>query len=127
MNGQTTHVLVIILLTSCILGFDSVYLYLVRDYFESQIVRIQRTAPQINYTAAALCYAIIVFSLYYFIILPHRPVQDAMILGAVIYGVYETTSMALLKNWAWKTVAMDTLWGCSLYGITTAVVYKLIG
>lgn len=120
-----TNVLLILLITVCVLGFDSIYLYLVRDYFESQIVRVQKTAPQINFTAAALCYALIVFSLYYFIILPHRPIQDAILLGFVIYGIYETTTMALLKNWSWKTVVMDTLWGASLYGLTTAVVYKL--
>ena len=120
-----TNVLLILLVTCCVLGFDSIYLYLVRDYFESQIVRVQKTAPQINFTAAALCYALIVFSLYYFIILPHRPIQDAILLGFVIYGIYETTTMALLKNWSWKTVVMDTLWGASLYGLTTAVVYKL--
>ena len=120
-----TNVLLILLITGCVLGFDSIYLYLVRDYFASQIVRVQRTAPQINFTAAALCYALIVFSLYYFIILPHRPIQEAILLGFVIYGIYETTTMALLKNWSWKTVVMDTLWGASLYGLTTAVVYKL--
>lgn len=125
MAAQMINLLVILLITACVLGFDSIYLYFVRDFFESQIVRVQKTAPQINYTAAALCYALIVFSLYYFIILPHRPIQDAILLGGVIYGVYETTTMALLKNWAWKTVIMDTLWGASLYGITTAVVYKL--
>jgi uncharacterized membrane protein len=120
-----TNVLLILLITGCVLGFDSVYIYFARDFFESQIVRVQKTAPQINFTAAALCYALIVFSLYYFIILPHRPIQDAILLGFVIYGIYETTTMALLKNWSWKTVIMDTLWGASLYGLTTAVVYKL--
>ena len=48
-----------------------------------------------------------------------------MILGAVIYGVYEGTSYALLKNWKISTVIVDTLWGGVLFGLTTFVTYYI--
>jgi uncharacterized membrane protein len=52
-------------------------------------------------------------------------VLDAFLLGIVIYGVYETTSYALLKKWKLSIVLMDTLWGGVLFGLTTALVYSL--
>jgi uncharacterized membrane protein len=48
-----------------------------------------------------------------------------MILGFVIYGVYETTTYALLKKWKLQTVMIDTLWGGILFGLTTMITYKL--
>jgi uncharacterized membrane protein len=48
-----------------------------------------------------------------------------MLFGLVIYATYELTNMALLKNWSWITVILDTAWGSILFGLTTAIVYKL--
>ena len=61
----------------------------------------------------------------YFIIKPRKSVSDAFLLGLVIYGDYETTSYALLKNWSLITVIIDTLWGGALFAITTYVVNML--
>jgi uncharacterized membrane protein len=63
--------------------------------------------------------------LFYFILKNKRPVQDAFLLGLVIYGVYETTTYALLKNWNFATVMVDTLWGGILLALTTYLTYKL--
>jgi uncharacterized membrane protein len=50
--------------------------------------------------------------------------MEAVILGVVIYGVYESTSYALFKKWNLNLAIMDTLWGGALFGITTALVYQ---
>ena len=34
-------------------------------------------------------------------------------------------NLALFKNWSVFTVIIDTLWGTVLFGLTTAIVYKL--
>ena len=49
--------------------------------------------------------------------------MDAFLLGIVIYGVYESTNYAILKNWNIKAVALDTLWGGILFALTTKVTY----
>jgi uncharacterized membrane protein len=36
------------------------------------------------------------------------------ILGAVAYGTYEFTSMAVMKDWSWQMVITDTTWGAVL-------------
>ena len=38
----------------------------------------------------------------------------AAIIGAMAYGTYEFTSYAILKDWHWSMVAVDTTWGTVL-------------
>jgi uncharacterized membrane protein len=109
-----------------LLFFDSIYFYFVKDYFINQVIQIQRTTLQLNLFSTALCYLFLTFGLYYFIFLENRPVIDASILGLVVYGVYETTNMAILKKWKWQTVIMDTLWGAALFSLTTYSVRKIL-
>jgi uncharacterized membrane protein len=54
-----------------------------------------------------------------------RSIMDAFLLGLVIYTVYEFTSIAFLKNWYWSVAIIDSLWGATLFAITTALVYKI--
>jgi len=104
---------------------DSVYLNLMKGYFENQVKKVQGTNIKLNFVGAAICYIFLVVGLNYFIIKPHKSVQDAFLLGLVIYGVYETTNLALFSNWSILTVLIDTLWGGLLFGITTAIIYKI--
>jgi uncharacterized membrane protein len=104
---------------------DSIYLNLIKDYFNNQIKLVQGTPIKINYLAAIICYIFLIFGINYFIINPNRSIQDAFLLGVVIYGVFETTNMALFSKWSWLTVFMDTLWGGILFALTTFII-KLI-
>ena len=105
-----------------LITIDSVYLNLVKDFFQKQIMNVQGSAVKINYLGAAICYLFLVTGLNYFIIKPKKSVTDAFLFGLVIYGVYETTNYALFKNWSIITVIMDTLWGGLLFAATTYIV-----
>jgi len=73
-----------------------------------------------------LCiYLILIFGLYYFILKEKKPVSDAIILGFVIYSVFELTNMAIFDNWNISSVLLDTSWGAILFGLTTFVSYKI--
>ena len=87
---------------------------------------VQGEPLKVNYYSAFLCYLLLVFALYHFIIAPRRSLFDAFLLGFIIYGVYETTTKALLKKWNWITVFVDTLWGGILFTLTTYLTYKMI-
>ena len=101
---------------------DSVYLNIIKSYFLKQITLVQGTPVKLNFLAILLCYIFLVFGINYFIIKPNRSVQDAFLLGLIIYGVYETTNMALFSKWSWLTVLIDTLWGGILFALTTIIV-----
>ena len=104
---------------------DSIYLTSTAGYFKRQIMDVQKGPMKLNILGAVLCYLLLIFSLNYFILEPKKSVYEAMILGLVIYGVYETTNYAILKNWKLTTVILDGLWGSILFGLTTYFTYLL--
>jgi uncharacterized membrane protein len=103
-----------------LLALDAAYISVVaKRHFQDLIARVQGKSMQVNYLAAAWCYVWLIAGLYYFVVLPRRTPTEAFFLGCVIYGVYETTTMALVREWSWHTVLMDTLWGGALFALTT--------
>ena len=104
---------------------DFVYLNVMKGYFDNQIKRVQGSPIKMNFLGAALCYILLILGINYFIIKPRKSVSDAFLLGIIIYGVYETTNLALLKNWSILTVIIDTLWGGLLFATTTYIVNLL--
>ena len=115
----------LILSAIVLLVLDGIFLSLMSSVFKSQVFDVQKSPLRINPWGAILSYAFIIFGLNYFIIQGRRSVFDAFVLGLVVYGVYETTTLALLHNWRLTTVAIDTLWGGILFAATTAIVYRL--
>jgi len=104
---------------------DFIYLNVMKGYFDNQIKKIQGSTIKMNYLGVALCYIFLIIGINYFIIKPRRSVSDAFLLGIIIYGVYETTNLALLKDWSILTVIIDTLWGGLLFAATTYIVNLL--
>jgi uncharacterized membrane protein len=108
-----------------LLSLDFSFLYMMRSVFNQQIIAVQGSPIVFNVYGTILSYAAIVFGLYYFIIREKKSILDAFLLGLVIYAVYETTNLALLKNWTYKTAIIDTVWGGTLFALTTYIVYLI--
>jgi len=108
-----------------LLALDFIYLNAMSNYFKNQVKIVQKTPIKINYLGVILCYILLIIGLYYFIIKRNKSVFDAFLLGFFVYGVYETTTLGLFTNWSFTTVVLDTLWGASLFAITTYLVYKV--
>jgi len=108
------------------LVLDVAFLSFQRNTFEKQIFAIQKEKINMNIPSAIACYFFLLVGLYYFIFKDRRSPLEAMLLGLVIYGVYETTTYALLKNWKLQTVLIDTLWGGTLFYLTTYFTYVFI-
>ena len=104
---------------------DYVYLNMVKDFFGKQIRDTQGSAMKVDLLGAALCYVFIIFGLNYFIISKRASALDAFLLGLVIYGIYELTNKAILNNWRYSTVVVDTLWGATLFASVTFLTYKI--
>ena len=113
----------IIISSIILLALDFIFIYLISRTFSSQIFVVQHSPLHVNILGAILCYGFLIFGLNYFILKKRRSVFEAFLLGIVIYGVYETTSLALLRNWRLSTVIIDTLWGGILFGLTTYLTY----
>jgi uncharacterized membrane protein len=113
----------ILLISSIILiSIDFIYLSFMKGYFERQVKNIQSSSLKINFLGVVLSYLFLIIGINYFIIKPHKTVSDAFLLGIIIYGVYETTNYALFKDWSILTVIIDTLWGGTLFALTTYLI-----
>ena len=108
---------------AAMLFLDFIYLSAFSNFFNKMIYSIQGSRIKFNPFGAILCYILLIFGLNYFIIAPKRSIQDAFLLGLVIYGVYETTNYTIIEKWSPKAVALDTLWGGILMALTTKITY----
>jgi len=115
----------IILLALIFVLVDAGFLYLMRNNFQNMINKIQGSPLQLELIPTIACYIILVSSLYYFIVYKNGSYLDAFLLGFFIYGVYETTNMAIFKDWSPKVGLIDLSWGGFLFLITTYL-YKNI-
>ena len=115
----------LIIATISMLLLDAIYIYLTSTLYNNQLRAIQGSDLKIKIIPALLVYVFLVGGLYYFILVPKRPILDAFILGLVIYAVFDLTNLAILDKWSYKIVIMDSLWGASLFAMTTFITYKL--
>ena len=67
------------------------------------------------------------YGLDYFVINRSNKPIDGFFLGIMVYGVYETVSLALLNKWDYKLAIIDTLWGGILFYLVVYLNKKLGG
>jgi uncharacterized membrane protein len=109
----------IIKLSLLVLVIDCLFLYNIKNLFNQQIIKVQGSGIDPNIYACILSYIFLIIPLYWFIIKEKKNGYDAFLLGISIYGVYEYTNLALLKNWNVQTTVIDTIWGGCLFAIVT--------
>lgn len=107
-----------------LLIIDALFLSIIAPIFQAQIIAVQGSPIKLNPLGAVLSYVFLIFALNYFILREKKPVMDAFLLGLAIYGTYEATTLALLRQWRVQTMVIDTLWGGVLFALTTAIVYR---
>lgn len=109
----------IILLAIIFVLVDAGFLYLMSNSFQTMVKKIQGSPLKLNLYATLACYIVLVSSLYYFVIYKKGSYLDAFLLGFFIYAVYETTNMAIFKDWSISVGLIDLTWGGFLFLITT--------
>lgn len=125
-NTTKKNMYLISISTFIFLFLDFIFLLYNRDTFEKQVIQVQKVSLQLKPFGILFCYLFLLTGLYYFILREKKTPLEAFLFGLVIYGVYETTTYALLKNWHFTTVIQDTLWGGVLFYLTTFFTYKII-
>jgi len=113
-----------------ILGLlDGIFIWLMKDIFQEQVQLIQNKPIKIKIISLIICYLSLGFCLYYFIFSETksdvRRVIDSIILGLLVYSVFDTTNSILFEEWKTTTMLIDILWGGILFGMTTYLVCLL--
>ena len=94
------------------------------------LVRAKGDSFDVNYVAAGAVYVLMVFGFMLFVAPSLQKwnyletIINAGLLGLVIYGVYDFTNLATLRDWSVLVTFVDMLWGSFLFA-TTAVVVKV--
>jgi len=105
--------------TIIFLGVDYFYLSFMKDHFNTLIKNIQGKKMKFNLMGAIICYIFLILALNYFVLNEKKTPLHGVILGLCIYGVYESTNLAIFEKWNLETLIIDTLWGGVLFGIVT--------
>ena len=106
------------------IALDGLYLQTMKNSFSDQIIKVQGSPLVLKILPTILCYMLLVFGLNYFIISKKQSLYAAFLLGIVIYGVYDTTTYALITKWSPQLALIDTLWGGILMCTTAYITYK---
>ncbi len=104
---------------------DAVWLYGQNSYHRQLFQSIQGTPMRMRAVPAAIVYALMATGLWWFVIRRREHWTTAALLGLLVYGVYDFTNYATLTNYTLYMTLSDTLWGATLFGLTTAIVYYL--
>lgn len=118
------------------LVLDATYLYyLGGPRFARMIKSIQNSKLNLNLYGAITSYVFLLFGLHYFVLsrkkasgtLPNlvhdvAVIRDAALFGLVVYGVFDSTNIALFSKYETGPAIADTLWGAVLMAVTAFMV-----
>ena len=116
----------ILVLAIIVLLVDALFLKMISSSFGKMIREIQGSEMNIRWNYAIFVYALMVIQIFFFLIKQGRSLSEAFLLGATTYGIFDFTSMALLKNYKLHIALMDMLWGGTLYFIVLMLFRKII-
>ncbi len=109
---------------------DAIYLKTFSTHFKQQVLDIQQSPMEFRWVPTIICYITIIFGINYFILQTdkdkNQKVIDAVLLGLFAYTIFETTNMAIFKDWNIKSVLIDSIWGGILFGLTTFIITNII-
>jgi uncharacterized membrane protein len=119
-----------------LLLLDFVYVFAFKNTYIALIGKIQNNRkPKINIISAILSYVVVIIG-FVFVVVPYinlrirsgthnktiHALKTALIsgglLGFVIYGVFNTTNVALFEDYSITTAIIDIVWGTFLYFIS---------
>ena len=82
-----------------------------KTLYANNIKKIQNDGMKIKVIPAILAYVLLVFNIYTILIPRLQNEYEYAIVGMVIYGVYNMTNQATLKDYPLSISIIDTLWG----------------
>lgn len=111
---------------------DGFWLGLVANQFYlthlKHLIRGDGTKFDVNYPAAGAVYALMVLGFIVFISPSlskwtfRQTVLKSALFGIVVYGVYDFTNLATLRDWPAIVAVVDVLWGAVIYSVTAVIV-----
>lgn len=111
------------------MGLDLLWLgVLARGFYRRELGHLM--ADKVGWPAAFVFYALYGGGVVYFCASPalregglRTALQNGAVLGLLVYGTYDLTNMAVLRDWGLKIGAADAAWGVFLTTAASAAAY----
>jgi len=84
--------------------------------FGTMIEGVQKSPMVVRPIFAAVSYIVLTLFIY-FALTKSNNIEEAFLFGFLLYGVYDTTNLATLKDWDTQVATADMLWGGLLMSI----------
>lgn len=108
-----------------LLMVDGIYLRIITPQYKRIVRKIQGEELEIDIKGAIKSYIFLIIGYKYFIENKRGDIKDALILGMVIYGVFDGTMKAIIKDYPWRIAIIDTIWGSILYALVYIIKKKI--
>ena len=89
--------------------------------YKHMITKVQKSQMEIRKKYAFFAYTLMIIGLAIFVIpnVPKRSLSDSLVYGGsfglLVYGIYDCTCAAVLKNWDENLAILDIIWGVFVY------------
>lgn len=104
---------------------DAIWLTFNNKYHSKLLYDIQGSPMEVRWFPAIFVYLLIILAVYYFAVRISKNMYDATMNGAFIgfamYGLYDLTNYATLKNYTFSMTLTDILWGTFLCAMSATV------
>ena len=119
------NVLDVLLVAGILSVLDGTFIYFMKNRFVKQIEKTTGTPIVVRFSAVVACYIILTFGVYYFVIYKNLSLFDSGLMGFTIYGIFETTNLAIFAHWNIVNAVIDSIWGGVLFVLTKLVFMQL--
>lgn len=116
MNAVVYYAIVSILL----LIIDIPWLWLNTGTFQKVVSDIQGSPLNFRLEGALVVYPALAY-----LVLKAKSIQEAFMIGAATYAVYDFTTYSAFNKYPLRVAIMDTLWGGTLFSIVHWILQKI--
>lgn len=103
---------------------DAIYLSSFSTQYNSMMKTIQGSPLRMKPHYALIVYILMILGWKLLIDNKKNIVKNSVILGIVIYGVFDFTNLAIFDNYSLKLGLIDMVWGGLLFGISAYIATK---
>jgi len=119
----------LIMLTFLMVAIDLIWLQqLSQGIYQKVIKKINNTEESFLRIEGTVAWIVMALGILYYVmpkITPESSQQEifteGMYLGLLVYGVYNTTNYAFIKEWTLQISITDTIWGGIYFGLVSVI------
>lgn len=118
------------------LVLDAIWLTLMNPRYGELIKSVQGSPMQTRLVPAIIAYILMIVGLLYIVLenikkdssnnIIWLSFKYGFLFGFVVYGIFNSTNLAIFKGYSWTMAVADTLWGSFLFFFVTYVTLLLM-